>query len=55
MILSFRDRRTARFYQGARTAAFEPFQHQAERRLQMLDDATALKDLSGFPAIASKR
>ena len=49
MIQSFRGGRTAALYEGERVAEFEPFRRQAERRLQMLDDATALKDLAGIP------
>jgi proteic killer suppression protein len=49
MIKSFRDKRTASFYEGERVAAFEPFRRQAERRLQMLDDAVTLRDLAGIP------
>ncbi len=49
MIQSFRDRRTALFYEGVRVAEWEPFRRQVERRLQMLDDAVTLRDLAAIP------
>lgn len=49
MIRSFRDRRTQRFAEGERVAQFESFRRQAERRLRVLDAATALGDLTGLP------
>ena len=49
MIHSFRGRRTAALYEGERVREFEPFRRQAERRLQMLDDAVTLGDLGGIP------
>jgi toxin HigB-1 len=60
MIQSFGDRRTAAFFEGERVAEFQSFGRQAERRLQMLDDAVTLKDLTGIPgnrleALSGKR
>ena len=49
MIQSFRNRRTAALYEGERVIEFEPFRRQAERRLQMLDDAVMLRDLAEIP------
>ena len=49
MIRSFRDRDTLAFYEGKRVRRFDGFRDQATRRLQMLDDATALHDLAGVP------
>ncbi|HEY5208266.1 MAG TPA: type II toxin-antitoxin system RelE/ParE family toxin [Stellaceae bacterium] len=49
MIRSFRDRDTLAFYEGKRVRRFDGFRDQATRRLQMLDDATALRDLAGVP------
>jgi proteic killer suppression protein len=45
MILSFRDRDTERFHNGARIAAFQGFAMQARQKLNNLDDATSLSDL----------
>ena len=50
MIRSFRDRRTARLFNGERFREFEAFKRQAMRRLQLLDDATSLNDLGGLPS-----
>ena len=50
MIRSFRDRRTAAFYNGERVREFEAFERQAFRRLQILDDATSLNDLMRLPS-----
>lgn len=49
MIRGFRDRRTQRFAEGERVAQFESFRRQAEKRLRVLDAATALGDLAGLP------
>ena len=50
MIRSFRDRRTARLFDGERVREFDAFGRQAMRRLQLLDDATSLNDLGGLPS-----
>jgi proteic killer suppression protein len=49
MILGYRDARTERFARGERVKAFEPFRRQAERVLDRLDMATALRDVANFP------
>lgn len=49
MIRSFRDKKTEALYAGKRVKEFASFRGQAERRLQMLDDATALTDLASVP------
>ena len=46
MIASFRDRRTAAFYRGERVAAFYGFSKAAERKLDQLDAASDVRDLS---------
>ncbi|MCY3600695.1 MAG: type II toxin-antitoxin system RelE/ParE family toxin [Gemmatimonadetes bacterium] len=50
MIRSFRDRRTRRFFEGQRVAAFQGFLDQAVRRLIMLDSAETLGDLAALPS-----
>ena len=50
MIRSFRDRRTARPFNGERVRGFEGFGRQAVRPLQVRDDATSLNDLRGLPS-----
>jgi toxin HigB-1 len=45
MILSYRDKRTARFGQGAFIRAFQGFEQQAERRLAILHAAPSLSTL----------
>ncbi len=48
MIRSFRDKDTEALYRGRRVRRFEGFRAQAERRLQILDSAVVLEDLSHF-------
>ena len=48
MIQSFRDRDTRRFFEGARVARFQGFADQATRRLTVLANADALRDLAGL-------
>jgi proteic killer suppression protein len=48
MIRSFRDRDTERFASGVRIAKWEPFRRQAEKRLRILEAATALADLAAL-------
>ena len=48
MIRSFKDRRTRRFYEGHRIAAFQAFANHAARRLTYLDSAESLIDLAGL-------
>ena len=50
MIRSFKDRKTRRFFQGQRVAAFQGFANQAERRLVLLDSAETLGDLAALPS-----
>ncbi|MCE2459070.1 MAG: type II toxin-antitoxin system RelE/ParE family toxin [Dehalococcoidia bacterium] len=46
MIRGFKDRRTERFFVGHSVR----FADQAPRRLTLLDNASALQDLSGLPS-----
>jgi proteic killer suppression protein len=46
MIVNFRDKNTAAFHQGERVAAFAGFERTAERKLDQLDAATSVLDLS---------
>lgn len=48
MIVSYRDRRTRRFAEGADVKAFSGFARQAEIRLDRLDAATSLGDLGAL-------
>ena len=48
MIKSFRDKETAALCNGKNVRKFSSFVIQAERRLEILDAATSLKDLSGL-------
>ncbi len=50
MIRSFIDKDTASLYNGHRVHRFESFRVQAERRLQILDSATCLDDLTRLPS-----
>jgi proteic killer suppression protein len=50
MILSYRDKRTARFAAGEMVKAFSGFEGHATRRLQVLEAATSLEDLRGLPS-----
>ena len=50
MIRSFRCRKSEEFFGGGRVRQFQPFAEQAERRLQILDSATSLRDLAGLPS-----
>lgn len=45
MIKSYRGKRTHRFAQGQRVREFEPFRHQAEKRLEILEAAPSLQSL----------
>lgn len=49
MIRSYGDRKTRRFAQGERVPQFEPFRHQAEKRLRVLEAASNLGDLGQLP------
>ena len=48
MIRSFRDKDTEALYQGRHVRRFQGFREQAERRLDRLDNATQLSDLTQF-------
>lgn len=50
MIRSYKDRKTQRFAEGERIRQFEPFRQQAEKRLRILEAATALCDLAQLPS-----
>lgn len=50
MIRSFRDKDTRAIYEGRRVRRFAAFVAQAERRLDLLDQATSLRDLAGLPS-----
>jgi proteic killer suppression protein len=48
VIRSYADKETARFAEGERVRQWEPFRRQAEKRLRILDAATALTDLAAL-------
>jgi proteic killer suppression protein len=50
MIKSFKDKKTAALFSGNFVREFVNIQRQAERKLLMLDSATALVDLRSPPA-----
>jgi toxin HigB-1 len=50
MILSYRDKRTEQFGQGAFIRAFQGFDQQAERRLAILNAAPSLNTLRDLPS-----
>jgi toxin HigB-1 len=50
MIKSFKNKATQDFYQGKTAKQWQAFQKQAERRLQILDEATCLDDLKNLPS-----
>ena len=49
MILSFGDRPTERFHAGQRIKAYEGFAYAARLKLDRLDSATELADLTTIP------
>lgn len=49
MIVSYRDKRTARFASGRHVKEFSGFARQAELRLDRLESATSLADLAALP------
>ncbi len=49
MIVSFRDKKTARFAAGDYVREFSSFARQAERRLDRLDASQSLQDLGALP------
>lgn len=46
----YRDKLTERFASGERVKQFQGFKEQAERRLDLLEAATALEDLKRLPS-----
>lgn len=50
MIKSFKNKITRAIYEGDKIKQWQSFQKQAERRLQILDDATCLNDLRNLPS-----
>jgi proteic killer suppression protein len=49
MIVSYRDKRTGDFAVGIRVKAFEGFERSARLKLDRLEAAATLKDLSALP------
>ncbi len=47
---SFRDKRTREFAQGARVPAFQAFERQAYKRLEILEAAPSLPALRAIPS-----
>lgn len=50
MILSYRDRRTRQFAEGSFVRAFQRFEQQAYKRLDILTAAERLGGLAGLPS-----
>jgi len=50
MILGYRDKRTEAFAAGKLIRAFQGFDRQAYKRLEILEAATGLEDLRGLPS-----
>jgi proteic killer suppression protein len=50
VILSYRDNRTRDFACGKRTKAFSGFERSARLKLDRLEAATSLRDLSALPS-----
>ncbi len=50
MIKSFKCKDTEALYQGKRVRKFESFKAQAEKRLEILDNAKTIHDLMGLPS-----
>jgi proteic killer suppression protein len=50
MIKSFRCKHTEALYNGNRVAKFAAFEAQAERRLEVLDNAQSINDLMALPS-----
>ena len=50
MILGYRDKRTDDFARGRFVRAFQGFEQQAWKRLEILEAATSLADLAALPS-----
>ena len=50
MIRSFKNKTVKDFYEGKRIKQWQAFQKQAERRLQILDEAICVDDLKNLPS-----
>ena len=50
MIHSFKNKETRQIYEGGSVKKWHGFIHQAERRLETLDNATCLEDLMHLPS-----
>jgi len=50
VIRTFRCKKTEALYNGQRVKEFQAFAEQAERRLQILDSAARVQDLSALPS-----
>lgn len=50
MILSYRDKRTEQFAAGTPVRAFQSFDRQGWKRLEILEAATSLNDLRALPS-----
>jgi len=50
MILGYRDKRTRDFAAGRFVRAFQGFERQAYKRLEILEAAQTLSDLAGLPS-----
>ncbi|MGC8495273.1 MAG: type II toxin-antitoxin system RelE/ParE family toxin [Syntrophobacteraceae bacterium] len=50
MIRSFHDKDTEALYEGRKARKFQAFRKQPERRIQILDSATAIEDLMLLPS-----
>lgn len=50
MILSYLDKRTEQFANGKFVRAFQGFERQGWKRLEILDAATSLVDLASLPS-----
>jgi toxin HigB-1 len=49
MVVSYRDKRTHDFASGKRVRAFSGFEHAARLKLDRMEAATSVKDLSALP------
>lgn len=50
MILSFRNKQTEAFARGESVRAFQSFDRQGWKKLEILDAAASLTDLAGLPS-----